>query len=442
MSLLGTIITLGGMVVGGAVGSIVPGVGTAVGMSLGAMVGGAIGGYVGNTLFPDTIDLNLPPPPKPYESRVQVSTYGNPIPIVYESARLAGNVIYMQPVRETVVRSKHRQDGVRYYEYTKTYASTFAIAFCEGPVEGVSRIWVNGEVFADYRDPAGEFYPAGSVALASANLSTTVARAAVYFSIYTGTQTQTADAELSAILGATETPSYRGICYIVFRNFPVGEFRGIPQIEVEIGQQMSASVCSEYFEYADGLLDSSLFICPDTPGWIGDAPVIYDNRLKMYVGVVDQVANRFLIANYQFSGEFDYYTEFEIFGSDYTYHSLYAAPDGILGDWQIFIETPQLGIGRYEAFGYVGYGEFSLAGPATTGKLRLRRDSLNNVYAYYWNNTLYRWEFDGDTAGLLLGELVGSVTPSFDMRTMSTTTLFVNDFIVTNGCENTTEFVY
>jgi hypothetical protein len=348
----------------------------------------------------------------------------------------------MQTPNVSLAVSKHRQDGVRYYEYVQTTTSTFAIAFCEGPVSGISRIWVNSEIFADFRDPAGPYYPTGSITYAATNFETSIELEAIYFTIYTGTETQTADPDIVAILGAAETPAYRGICYVVFKDFPIGEFSGLPKIEVEIGPQMVKSECSEYFNYSDGALDSPIFTCPVTPGWVGDPPIIDSNKLKMYVGVVDQVADRYLMGTYQFLGEFDYYTEFEVVGSDYTYHSLYAAPDGDLGDWQIYMETPRVGVGRYEAYGDVGYGEVNLAAPATTGKLRLKRDSSNNIYAYYWNNSLSRWEFDGDTAGLLLGELIGPVTPAFDMRTMSMTTLYVNDFIVTAGCDNTEPFIY
>jgi hypothetical protein len=89
-------------------------------------------------------------------------------------------------------------------------------------------------VFADYRDPDGPFYPTGDAGLAAANLSTTIARSLAYYSVYLGTEVQTADAALITLLTAAETPPYRGIFYIVFRDFPVGEFSGIPTIEVEI----------------------------------------------------------------------------------------------------------------------------------------------------------------------------------------------------------------
>ena len=223
-----------GGVIGGIIGNYVPGVGAYQGAMLGASVGGMAGGIAGSVFWPEKIDINHPLPPKPHENRVQVSTYGQAIPIVYESARVAGNIIYMSDVVETIERSRHRQDGVRYYEMVKTYTATFAIAFSEGEVVGLSRIWVNGKIFADYRDPASPYYPSGDVGLASANLDTSIARAAAYFSVYLGTEAQTADASLSALLTAAETPPYRGIFYIVFKDFPVGEFSGIPTIEVEI----------------------------------------------------------------------------------------------------------------------------------------------------------------------------------------------------------------
>jgi hypothetical protein len=233
---MGFVGTAVGAVVGAVVGYYVPGLGAVAGAQVGAAIGGTVGGIAGSVLWPEKIDVNHPTPPKPGENRVQISTYGVPIPIQYESGRIAGNIIYMSDVVENVERSRHRQDGVRYYEMVKTYTATFAISFAEGaggPVVGLARIWVNGKVFADYRDPTGPYYPTGDAGLASANLNTTIARAAAYYSVYLGTESQSADAALVALLTAAETPTYRGIFYIVFRDFPVGEFSGIPTIEIE-----------------------------------------------------------------------------------------------------------------------------------------------------------------------------------------------------------------
>ncbi len=231
MGIIGTVV---GAVIGGVIGSYFPGVGTYAGASIGGARGGAVGGVAGQVFFPEKADINLPPPPQPHETRQQISTYGAAIPIQYGSGRMSGNIVRMSPVVETITRSKHRQDGVRYYEMVKTYTATFAMCFCEGPVPGVARIWVNGKIFADFRDPNGPYYPSGSTALASANLDTSIARSETFFSIYLGSETQTADAELVAKFGAATVPAYRGRCYIVFIDFPVGEYSGIPNIEIEV----------------------------------------------------------------------------------------------------------------------------------------------------------------------------------------------------------------
>jgi hypothetical protein len=179
--------------------------------------------------------MTHPLPPKPHETRVQVSTYGASIPIQTGDGRLAGNIVYMSNIVETVERSRHRQDGVRYYEMTKTYTATFAIAFCENPFANtLARIWVNGKIFVDYRDPDGPYYPTIGGGFASGNLDTSIARAAAFFTFYGGNELHVVDEHLSALLGAAETPTYRGTCYIVFFDFPVGEFSGVPTIEIEL----------------------------------------------------------------------------------------------------------------------------------------------------------------------------------------------------------------
>ena len=225
-----------GAVIGGVIGTYVfPGVGTGTGALWGFSIGSMVGGVAGQVFWPEQAELNLPPPPQPHETRLQFSSWGAAIPIQYGSGRMAGNMIYMSDIVETIDRSRHRQDGVRYYEMVRTYTATFAIAFCEGPVEDISRIWVNNKVFADWRDPTSEYFPVGGFSLAFVNLATSIARGITYFSVYTGSEIQTADPAIAAILTDAETPAYKGTCYVVFKDFPIGEFSGVPNIEVEVG---------------------------------------------------------------------------------------------------------------------------------------------------------------------------------------------------------------
>ena len=243
-------------VIGAVVGTYLGGqtaLGAQMGMSLGMAIGGAVGGMVGSALYPDRPEIDKVPPPQPGESRVQISSYGAPRGILIGTVRKAGNVLKMQPPVETVRRSKHRQNGVRYYEYTRIYTSTFAIGFGPGPAVGISRLWVNGQVWYDSRDPAGEYYPPGSLEDTQlANINASVDRAAKYFQVYLGTEDQEPDPVLESIFGAGQVPAYRGEILAVFYDFPVGENRGIPTIEAEIVKDGTVSTETWMVDFTDG----------------------------------------------------------------------------------------------------------------------------------------------------------------------------------------------
>jgi len=431
---LGIIGSVVGGIIGGVIGSYFPGVGTAYGAMLGASIGGMIGGVTGQVFYPEKYDLNLPPPPQPHENRFQVSTYGAAIPIVYESARLAGNIIYMSPINNTVVRTSHRQDGVRYYEITQTYTCTFAVAFCEGEVEGISRIWLNSKVFADYRDPAGPYYPSGSVALASANLETSIARQAAYFSIYLGTESQTADTNISSLITAAENPAYRGICYIVFIDFPIGEFSGLPNVEVEIGPQVSADECSEYFDMANGALMSDVLQIVTNNGY---TPTIEGNKLK-FIGTVAGEAIR---TTFKFTEEFDVSIEFDLniylgIQDGFVYFGLVDATATIPDNGSHWTDTA-ITFNWMPARKYYESSD-DIDTSDTTGKLRIRRDSSNNIYVYYWNNSLSQWEWDGDTNGVLMETNGDPVSPQISVYIGDGSTVFIDCFITASGCDSIT----
>jgi hypothetical protein len=234
---LGYICGVVGAIIGGVLGAIgTYGFGAPAGAAWGFAIGSAIGGIAGQVFWPEKADINTPPPPQPHETRLQFSSWGMSIPIQYGSGRMAGNIIYMSDIKETIVRYQYRNEGVRYYDMTKTYTATFAIAFCEGPVTGVARIWMNNKIFADFRDPTGPYFPIGYSGLALANAGTSENRFDAYFSIYFGDDDQVFDPYIATLITAAETPSYKNMCYLVFRDFPVGEFSGVPNLEIEIAE--------------------------------------------------------------------------------------------------------------------------------------------------------------------------------------------------------------
>lgn len=205
--------------VGAAIGNTIGG--TFLGMSA-ASIGWSVGSTLGSLLFQEK-------PPTQYGPRlsdlkVQTSTYGNDIPRVYGTMRLAGNMIWSKPILET----KHKQKsggkgGQKATVVTYTYYQTFAVALCAGPIVGVRKIWANGELIYNIGDTAGVY------TIISSNLQ------AKGYTFYTGTETQEANSLIQADVGAADCPAYRGIAYVVFNNLQLAKYGNrTPNLEFEV----------------------------------------------------------------------------------------------------------------------------------------------------------------------------------------------------------------
>jgi hypothetical protein len=228
-----------GQVVGGLVGGVVgffnPALGWQIGAQAGIMLGGLLDPPKGSTIVgPRLSDLT-----------VQTSTYGAVIPRVYGTVPIVGNVFWLENNRiyETVVKKKSGGKGGSKTK-TKTYVNyaTFAVGLCKGPIVGVKRIWIKGELFYD----AGSSDPA---TIAASNTASTG------FSVYLGTDTQMPDTRMQATLGAANTPAYRGLAYIVFNDLPLAKYG-----ETIAGAQVKAEVVTagneeEYFNTAQVITD-------------------------------------------------------------------------------------------------------------------------------------------------------------------------------------------
>lgn len=239
----------------------------AVGAGIGSMIGGtflgmsatSIGWSIGSTLgsLLSTEKAQTQYGPRLGDLKVQSSAYGVPIPRVYGAMRVAGNMIWSLPIRETVheedVGGKGGGGGVTSITYT--YSQTFAIALCEGEIVGVLKIWANGELI----------YNVGEDATAE-TLVASNSRAAG-FTIYTGSETQEANSLIEADVGAGNAPAYRGTAYIVFNDLQLEKYGNrTPNIEAEVvgfgstGEwvtEIAAPGSSEYnpvIEYRNGLL--------------------------------------------------------------------------------------------------------------------------------------------------------------------------------------------
>lgn len=212
-----------GQVLGGVLGAVVGNFTPGVGPWLGAQIGMSLGGFLDPPKGP-TVEG-----PRLSDLSVQTSTYGAPIPRVYGTCMLSGNVFWVENNQLKEVRTKKKSGGKGGPKTTtKTYAyyATFAVGLCEGEIAGVLRIWIGSNLI----------YNAGSTDPATVAASNAAASG---FRVYTGSETQDADPRLQATLGVDNTPAYRGLAYIVFDDLPLEKYGNSllgAQVRVEVMQ--------------------------------------------------------------------------------------------------------------------------------------------------------------------------------------------------------------
>lgn len=147
--------------------------------------------------------------PRLQDLRLQSSTEGAALPIVYGRARLAGQIIWAARFTETATTRSTgggKGGGPKVTEYA--YSVSFAVALGEGPIDGIGRVWADGRPFA---------------------------LDAVSYRLHLGAEDQLPDPLIEAVEGAGEVPAFRGVAYVVFEDFPLDDFGArIPQLSFEV----------------------------------------------------------------------------------------------------------------------------------------------------------------------------------------------------------------
>lgn len=149
---------------------------------------------------------------------VQTSTYGKMIPVLYGTARMAGNIIWSRPIKETAVTTTHTASGgkggggtVTQEQTTYQYSVSLAIAVCEGEIDEILRVWADAKLL----DPEN----AGAVA----------------YRLYKGSEDQLPDSFIESFEGVNSTPAYRGLAYVVIEDFPLADYGNrIPNFTFEV----------------------------------------------------------------------------------------------------------------------------------------------------------------------------------------------------------------
>ncbi len=203
MSTVGSFFQIGGTVVGSVFGA--PEAGGQIGTMLGSALGSDKNIFTGDN-------------PRQYGQRLGgsnllVAKEGEPIPRVYGTHKLGGQLIWCTQFKEnTTVTKQSAKGGGSVKQVNYSYSVSLAVGLCEGVVDGFGRIWVdNNPLDVTYKN----------------------------IRFYKGTEDQLADSKISATEGAEFAPAFRGLAYMVIEDLDLTPYGNrIPQIAVEVTRSL------------------------------------------------------------------------------------------------------------------------------------------------------------------------------------------------------------
>jgi hypothetical protein len=224
--------------------------GSGLGGPPGAIIGAFVGGMIDrNWIFPK------PPIVGPRLDNLKLQTSANGVAInqLWGTMRLAGNVIWAARTQE--VSNEDTQGNCvtgKIKTITYLYNGTFAIGICRGPITSLVRIWADTKLIYSIRDDNHEVTSIDGL----------------NFRLYLGDEDQGADPTIESYENAGNVPGFRGLCYIVFKEFPLAEFGnripnftfevststnpGVPWVPI-LGTNVSAANTDWVVPYSDGM---------------------------------------------------------------------------------------------------------------------------------------------------------------------------------------------
>ena len=267
------VLTVGGSAIGNA---LLPGIG-------GALLGG-IGAYVGGQIDGAIFGNGKASGPRLDTLKIQDSTYGKTIPVIYGNARVAGNVIWASDLIETLSSDEVGGKGgggsstsVQRASYSVDCAVAIGMGTLGAGIGSIRTIWADSKII--YSD--GQW---------KANIVTDA-------ELYYGSDTQIASPLMEGYLGVGNVPAYRGLAYVVLHRLQLANFGNrLPNLTFEC-YPADAPTAPEFF----GEVNPSLYSRPQTLSSFGAMPAIPITRngagvTRMLVGGIIQTGS-----DYQFA---------------------------------------------------------------------------------------------------------------------------------------------
>ncbi|MCR2834267.1 phage tail protein [Parerythrobacter lacustris] len=182
-----------------------------LGTLIGGPLGGAIGALAGRQIDAAIIGSPVRDGARLKDLSITTSSYGTPIPRHFGAVRAAGTIIWATELaenRETGGGGKGQPKVTSY-----SYSSSFAVALASRPIEGIGRIWADGNLL---RGATGDLKTGGSLR------------------IYTGFGDQPVDPLLAEAIGP-DCPAFRQCAYAVFEDLSLEDFGNrIPALSFEV----------------------------------------------------------------------------------------------------------------------------------------------------------------------------------------------------------------
>lgn len=185
---------------------------------------GFAGGFIDRAIFGQTAKIHQEGA-RINDLVVQSSTYGMSIPTVYGNQRIAGNVIWARPIQEHITTTTQSSGGgkggggggsVETTTTSYTYTASVAVAICAGPITEVVRVWADSKQL--------------DLSLGG-------------YTLYLGNETQMPDTFMGSFHPAGQTPAYRGMAYVVIKDFPLADFGNrIPNFTFEVRRTLKKPV--------------------------------------------------------------------------------------------------------------------------------------------------------------------------------------------------------
>jgi hypothetical protein len=185
---------------------------TAVGTALGGPIGGALGAILGQQADAALFAPKARQGARLSDLRVQTSSYGDAVPKLFGTLRVAGTVIWATDLIERRQKRSQGKGRPKLVEYS--YSASLAVAVSARRIVSVGRIWADGSLLRD----------------ATGKLAETVTVRA-----HDGDADQSADPLIASALGMAQGYAFRGLAYVVLEELDLTAFGNrIPQLSFEV----------------------------------------------------------------------------------------------------------------------------------------------------------------------------------------------------------------